>query len=145
MNNLTRRPLRERRAWFVYEGARLAAITAEAPVIPAPFTEREPDFQAQFYDVIERQCGDQRSSSPEELHGSWIQAYLALGWRYGAPYDPVNRVHPDLVPYAQLGRRERDKDNVFIRLCEIARLFIYDGPDAAPAAPTGESGEIQHR
>ena len=115
-----------RRARFVYDAARLAAIAANAPVIPVPFDVREQEFVTQFCQVIERQCGEHRSSSPEELHGSWMQAYLAMGWVYGDTYSREQKIHPDLVPYAQLGQRERDKDAVFVMLCEIARLWIYD-------------------
>jgi hypothetical protein len=118
--------LTERRAEFVYNAARLAAIAAGAPVIPVLWAEREQAFKAQFLDVIERQCGPQRSASPEELHGSWMQAYIAMGWIYGETYDREKKTHPDLVPYAQLGQLERDKDAVFIALCEIARQWIYD-------------------
>jgi hypothetical protein len=118
--------LTERRAEFVYDAARLAAIGAEAPIVPVPWIEREPDFCNQFLAVIERQCGAQRSSSPEELHGSWMQSYLNMGWVYGEQYDRGKKVHPDLVPYSQLGQLERDKDAVFVALCEIARLYIYE-------------------
>ena len=118
--------LAERRAEFVYEGARLAAMSALAPIVPVPWGEREQDFREQFLAVIERQCGPQRSTSPEELHGSWMQAYLAMGWVYGEEYNREKRVHPDLVPYAQLGQLERDKDAVFVALCEIARQWIYE-------------------
>jgi len=117
-------PKTERRAKFVYDAARLAAIAAEAPVIPVPWDERENAFREQFLAVIERQCGPQRSSSPEELHGSWMQAYLTMGWIYADTYNRETRTHPDLVPYADLGQREQDKDSVFIALCEIARLWI---------------------
>ena len=116
----------ECRAEFVYNGARLAAIAAQAPIVPIEWSEREEDFRAQFLNVIERQCGEQRSRSPEELHGSWMQAYLTMGWVYGEVYDREERIHPDLVPYADLGQLERDKDAVFVALCEIARQFIYD-------------------
>ncbi len=115
----------ERRAEFIYNGARLAAIAAEAPIVPVEWSEREEAFKTQFLNVIERQCGEQRSRSPEELHGSWIQAYFAMGWSYGEIYDRENKIHPDLVPYADLGQLERDKDAVFVALCEIARQFIY--------------------
>ena len=118
--------LTERRAEFVYEGARIAAIAAKAPIVPVSWAEREEDFRAQFLNVIERQCGPQRSTSPEELHGSWMQAYLDMGWVFGETYDRDKRIHPDLVPYAKLGRLERDKDAVFVSLCEIARQWIYD-------------------
>ena len=118
--------LTERRAEFVYEGARIAAIAAKAPIVPAPWAEREQPFREQFLKVIERQCSEQRSRSPEELHGSWMQAYFTMGWVFGPAYSRENKTHPDLVPYAELGQLERDKDAVFVALCEIARQWIYD-------------------
>jgi len=117
--------LTERRAKFVYDGARLAAEAANAPIIPVIWDEREESFRKQFLDVIERQCGEQRSSSPQELHGSWMQSYLSMGWVYGPEHSPSEKAHPDLVPYADLGQLERDKDAVFVALCEIARKWIY--------------------
>ncbi len=122
--------LTERRSEFVYEGARIAAKAADAPIVPVTWGEREDDFKAQFLEVIERQCGERRSTSPEELHGSWMQAYLGMGWVYGEVYDRDKRIHPDLVPYTQLGQLERDKDAVFVALCEIARQWIYDTEDS---------------
>jgi len=113
------------RARFVYEAARLAAEAAGAPIVPAPWDARESEFRAPFLEVIERQCGDQRSRSPEELHGSWMQAYFSMGWVYGPKYSREEKTHPDLVPYADLGQLERDKDAVFVALCEIARQWIY--------------------
>ena len=117
--------LTERRARFIYDAARLAAQAAEAPIIPVPWDEREEPFKHQFLEITERQMGDQRSKSPEELHGSWMQSYIAMGWRYGSEYEYEAKIHPDLVPYADLGQLEKDKDEVFILLCEIARQFIY--------------------
>jgi len=119
MNNLI-----ERRAKFIYDGARLAAQAANAPIVPVPWNEREEPFKAQFLEVVERQCGEQRSYSPEELHGGWVQAYIAMGWEYGPEYNRENKIHPDLVPYADLGQLERDKDSVFVALCDIARQWI---------------------
>jgi hypothetical protein len=119
--------LNERRAEFVYEGARIAAIAADAPIVPVPWAEREDDFRTQFLNVIERQCGPHHSSSPEELHGSWVQAYIANGWVYGEKYEREKRTHPDMVPYDQLGQLERDKDAVFVALCDIARQYIRAG------------------
>ena len=117
--------LTELRAEFVYEGARLAARAAGAPIIPDHWEQREEAFREQFLQVIERQSGPDRSTSPEELHGSWMQAYYSMGWVFGAFYDREKKLHPDLVPYAKLGQLERDKDAVFVALCEIARQWIY--------------------
>lgn len=118
--------LTERRAKFVYNAARLAAEASGAPIVPVPWDEREAPFREQFLEVIERQCGEQRSRSPEELHGSWMQSYITMGWVHGEKYDREEKTHPDLVPYAELGQLERDKDAVFIALCEIARQWIYE-------------------
>jgi len=115
----------ERRAEFVYNGARLAAKAANAPIVPVEWSEREEAFKTQFLEVIERQCGEQRSKSPEELHGSWMQSYITMGWKYGEKYNREAKTHPDLVPYADLQQQEQDKDAVFVALCEIARQWIY--------------------
>ena len=50
--------LTERRAIFVYEAARLAAIASQAPIVPVPWAEREEAFRAQFLEVVEEatQC-----------------------------------------------------------------------------------------
>lgn len=121
--------LTERRAIFVYEAARLQAIAVNAPVIPEPFEDRDESFQTQFFEVIERQMGKMRSGSPEELHGGWVQAYIDMGWTYGPERDTEAKTHPDMIPFADLERREQDKDAVFIALCEIARQWIHDEDD----------------
>ena len=123
---MSEKTLTERRAEFVYNGARLAAEAAGAPIIPDLWNDREGAFNEQFLKVIERQCGDQRSGSPEELHGSWMQAYIDMGWTYGEKYDREAKIHPDMVPYADLGQLEQDKDAVFVALCEISRQWIYE-------------------
>ncbi len=119
--------LDERRAWFVYEAARLAAEAAGAPIVPVPWSDREREFRDQFVGVIKRQCGESRSRSAAELHGGWMQTYFDMGWAYGEKYDREKKTHPDLVPYAELDQKERDKDEVFIALCEIARRWIGGG------------------
>lgn len=118
--------LNERRAKFVYEGARLAAIAAEAPIVPEYWDNREPAFREQFLEVIERETGPDRKADARELHEDWVQAYVKMGWVYGPVRDSFEKTHPDMVPYDELGQLERDKDGVFVCLCEIARRWIYE-------------------
>ena len=118
--------LNERRAVFVYEVARLQAAAVDAPIIPEAWSKRDAAFRAQFRDVIAMMCGPDRKSDPEELHNDWWEKYKEMGWVYGPERDPVKKTHPDMVPFDQLGWEERNKDEVFVRLCEIARLFIID-------------------
>ena len=42
----------ERRAIFVYEGARLQALAVNAPIIPEPWEERESAFREQIKDAV---------------------------------------------------------------------------------------------
>ncbi len=114
----------EARAIFVYEGARLQAAAVNAPVVPEVWYQRERAFREQFLGVIERQCGPDRSDSPEALHDDWVRAYEAMGWRYGEVRNRWAKTHPDMVPFDELEQREQNKDAVFIALCEIARLWI---------------------
>lgn len=118
--------LNERRAIFVYEGARMAAAAAGAPIIPQQWHDRDEAFRAQFLQVIEKQCGPNRSFSPGALHDDWCEAYVKMGWQYGEEYSADEKIHPDLVPYDDLPTLERDKDAVFVALCEIARQWVYD-------------------
>ena len=115
-----------RRAAFVYDAARLAAIAAQAPIVPEVWIVREVAFRKQFLGVIQQQCGPDRKTSPEELHDDWVRAYAIMGWVYGETRDPAKKTHPDMVPYDDLGQLEQDKDAVFIALCEIARLWIRE-------------------
>lgn len=116
--------LTERRAIFVYEGARTQAVAMDAPIVPEPWGHREESFKAQFRDVIDMMCGPNRKSSPEELHDDWVTAYEAMGWHYGPVRDADAKTHPDMVPFDDLGFREQIKDAVFVALCEIARQWI---------------------
>lgn len=124
MNESKPSDLNERRALFIYNAARLAAIAAEAPIVPATWEEREQPFKDQFLKVIDKQCGDARSTSPEELHNSWWEEYKRMGWVYGEKYDPTAKTHPDMVPYSELDMLERDKGAIFVALCEIARQWF---------------------
>lgn len=121
-------PLNERRAVFVYEGARMQAAAVDAPIVPEPWPERDEAFRAQFLDVIAMMCGPDRKHSPEELHDDWVRAYEAMGWQYGPVRDREAKTHPDMVPFDDLEQREQDKDAVFVALCEIARQWINDPP-----------------
>lgn len=120
----THHTLTWRRAAFVYEGTRIAAIAAEAPIVPVTWDDREYPFRAQFMEVIDKQCGPFRIYSPSDLHDDWVQAYIKMGWKFGEVHDPVAKTHPDMVAYDDLGQLEQDKDSVFVALCEIARLWV---------------------
>lgn len=127
---------KERRAIFVYEGARIHAVALNCPVIPAVWGEREADFKQQFVELIDNLCSGKRKFKDfKEAHDSWMVKYFDMGWKYGKVYDPVNRIHPDLVEYEDLDPKEKVKDEVFVRLVTIARDCIWDGFSGCDGLP----------
>lgn len=136
--------LLERRAIFVYEVARQQAQAVNAPIIPEAWSARDVAFRSQFLNVIEMMCGPSRKSNPEDLHNDWWRKYEEMGWVYGPQRDPVAKTHPDMVPFSELGWEERNKDAVFVALCEIARQWIIDEPvDEPDQAVTFNNFNIQ--
>lgn len=117
-----------RRARFVYEACRLAAIAAKAPVIPRPFEERGKEFAEELIKMVNRQSKMQSEAVLVEavrIHDEWWESYKKMGWVYGPVYSEKEKTHPDMVPFEDLDPREQDKDYVFIEMCKIAERYIY--------------------
>lgn len=113
--------LKERRAWFAYEAARIENIAAERPINPEPWENRDKKFRDNMIRAVAKQCGPRRLKSPKALHDAWVVAYEKMGWKYGHVRSVEYKTHPDMVPFNKLGRKEQEKDWVFFMLCEIAR------------------------
>ena len=113
--------LKERRAIFVYEAARIENSAALRPINPEIWEERDEKFRVNMIRAVSRQCVKGRLTSPKKLHDEWVKAYIKLGWKYGPVRDVEKKTHPDMVLFEKLGRKEREKDWVFFMLCEIAR------------------------
>lgn len=116
--------LRERRAIFVYEAARLQAIAVDAPIVPELWPDRDEAFRDQFIAYVDGLCNAEDFPTPEAAHDSWWRAYEAMGWTYGPVRDIEAKTHPDMVPFAELEQREQDKDAVFLALARIARDWV---------------------
>lgn len=118
--------LNVRRAMFIYEAARLHAIALECPVIPNKWEKRELEFKKQFVELItDLISGKKKFSNFAEAHDSWVKKYIEMGWKYGGKYNPQKKIHPDLVPYDELNPKEKIKDEVFIKLVEFAKRYIW--------------------
>lgn len=48
-------------------------------------------------------------------HERWMTQRLLAGWRHDPKRDDAAKRHPDLVPYGQLGERQRELDRAVIR------------------------------
>lgn len=77
------------------------------------------------------------SASPDLLealseaeHKSWFADRVVNGWRYGATRDNRRKLHPDLVPYADLSETVKALDRQ-----QIETLLAMMGEDEGKAAP----------
>lgn len=62
-------------------------------------------------------------ATPEELHQSWCDNRLSLGWRYGPIKSELAKTHPCLVSYDELPEDQRFKDAIFHTL--VAQLAPF--------------------
>lgn len=46
----------------------------------------------------------------ENAHDTWAALRMSAGWRYGSERDDKARLHPCLVPYAELPEDEKEYD-----------------------------------
>ena len=113
--------LAERRAKFAYEAARIENAMSKRPINPEPWEKRDIAFRENMIMAVNRQCGSKRITSFAKLHADWVMAYKKMGWKYGKKRDVKKKIHPDLVSFAKLGKKEQEKDMVFFMLAEIAR------------------------
>lgn len=58
----------------------------------------------------------------ENTHEVWAEARFVEGWRYGQQRDDVLKLHPCLVPYAELPESEKEFD----RLTALNTLRLVD-------------------
>jgi hypothetical protein len=55
-------------------------------------------------------------TSPEQAHEAWMSRALASGWVYGPQKDVAAKVHPSLVPFAQLPADQQVKNHLFFAI-----------------------------
>jgi len=108
---------------FIYEVARLEAIASERRIVPEIWEKRDEAFKKQMTEYVEGLRG-KTLPTPEEAHNSWWRKYEEMGWKYGEVRDIVAKTHPDMVPFNELPKDERDKDEVFLALVDFAFKYI---------------------
>ena len=105
----------------IYEATRLEAKWSGRSIVPEKWEKRDEKFKQQFIEVIERYLSLKRLPTPKQAHNSWTKAYYKMGWRYGKVRDPIKKTHPDLVPFEELPKDERDKDAIFLAFVWLVR------------------------
>ena len=60
--------------------------------------------------ALPRDLVDLTERLAEHAHDIWAQRRMEEGWRYGPRRDDAAKLHPDLVPYAELPEPEKEYD-----------------------------------
>lgn len=80
------------------------------------------------------------ASTPADSHQSWLDEKAKTGWVYGPLKDPEQKRHPCMMPYEELPREQRRKDDIFIEVVEdeLASMPVENSnvPPPAQAEPT---------
>jgi len=110
---------------LIYEAARKEAEWSGRSIVPEAWEDRDEKFRKQMVDVVQKYIKSNKIPTPEEAHNSWVKAYLDMGWKYGKVRDTKKKTHPDLLPFDQLPKDERDKDAIFLSLVWLASGMIH--------------------
>lgn len=67
--------------------------------------------EVQLYDLVEQHM---RHLAPAE-HEGWMRQRLEDGWKYADVRDDAQKLHPCLVPFAELSGADKEKDRNQVR------------------------------
>jgi hypothetical protein len=82
-------------------------------------------------DVSQHELADRLTPLLERLaenaHDIWARARLDTGWKFGPARDEILKLHPCLVPYADLTEVEKDVDRQMVEgTLRAIRCLGYD-------------------
>jgi len=104
--------------------SRIAEILALVNFKIVPSTDHPPVSESELLEILE-------AAMPilaEVEHERWMEYRLKNGWRYGEVRDNARRIHPSLVPFAELPEdiKERDRTAVqaFPKILKIAKKQV---------------------
>lgn len=101
-------------------GCYMVAVYDTAAVYdPQPIYVAEIELDSDLEDLTE--------AIAENAHDIWARARMDEGWTYGPVRDDARKLHPDLVPYAQLPESEKEYDRIMaMNTLRLVRRLGYD-------------------
>ena len=112
-------------AKFIYEATRIEAEWSNRSIVPEIWKQRDDKFKKQFVNIIEMYLEKDKLPTPEKAHDSWVVAYEKMGWKYGEKRDVDKKTHPDMLPFNELPKDEKDKDSIFLTFVWLAKQFQF--------------------
>jgi len=90
---------------------RIPAVLALAGLDSQPIAGSTPLPTAELSAII----GQHMEAMAEAEHDGWMAHRAATGWRHGPTRDDARKLHPAMIPYAQLPEKEKQKDRNNVR------------------------------
>ena len=89
------------------------------PYLPQPQNTDDIELSGDLLELVE--------ALAEDVHEQWAAARMRDGWRYGPARDDRNKLHPCLVPYAELPESEKEYDRISaVSTLKLIRKFGFD-------------------
>lgn len=82
-------------------------------------------------------------ATAEDNHNNWCKAKQNQGYTYGEVLDVKNKKHPSLVPFAELSRKEQDKDTMDILMTKLTDRLYNMLCETEKAEGAGEVGGVE--
>jgi hypothetical protein len=67
--------------------------------------------EVELYDLVERNMKQLALAE----HEGWMRQRIEAGWKYAAERDDAQKLHPCLVPFAELSGEDKEKDRNQVR------------------------------
>lgn len=116
-------------AQVAHEANRAYCATLPTDVPPKPWDDLTGEEQASLLGAVSRTITE-KPGSPAANHERWRATRVGEGWRQG-PLDREKKVHPNLVPYAQLPVAQRRKDALFLAIVQALSAPMTEHADRA--------------
>jgi hypothetical protein len=101
----------------------IRSMLGEPAYDQALFTQDQLDRRVESMKLV----AADRSGDETTRHVAWIAQHIAAGWEYGPDFDPINKKHPNLIPFDGLPEATKSKVRIFdicAKYAEAAAAFV---------------------
>jgi hypothetical protein len=96
---------------------------------PKPLATSRVELAPELYGLADRLA--------EHQHAVWARERMAEGWTFGPERDEARKLHPGLIPYAELPEQEKERLRSFV--LEVVRALSSLGFAIAPSGREGDA------
>jgi len=88
-----------------------------------PTWDKLPEWQQESQEHMAMAVWRDLSCTARQCHSFWRHTLTSAGWEYGENLDPVEKIHPDIVPWEELEPLQRACFDVVVGACRASMGF----------------------